>query len=79
MLKLRLKRIGRKRYPTYRLVVMENTCRRDGRPIDEVGYYDPMTKKYKFDTEKIQQWLSYGVKPTETVFQLLKKADIVSV
>nr|YP_010283467.1 ribosomal protein S16 [Bacillaria paxillifer]ULD16586.1 ribosomal protein S16 [Bacillaria paxillifer] len=79
MLKLRLKRIGRKRYPTYRLVVMENTCRRDGRPIDEVGYYDPIAKKYKFDTKKIQQWLSYGVKPTETVFQLLKKADVINV
>jgi len=79
MLKLRLKRIGRKRYPSYRLVVMENTCRRDGRPVDEVGYYDPIAKKSKFDTEKIQKWLSYGVKPTETVLQLLKKAEIVTV
>ena len=79
MLKLRLKRIGRKRYPSYRLVVMENTCRRDGRPVDEVGYYDPIAKKSKFDTEKIQKWLSYGVKPTETVLQLLKKAEIITV
>jgi len=78
MLKLRLKRIGRKRYPSYRLVIMENTCRRDGRPIDEVGYYDPIAKKYNFDIPKIQKWLSYGVKPTETVFHLLKKADIIS-
>ena len=77
MLKLRLKRIGRKRYPSYRLVIMESKSRRDGRPIDEVGYYDPILKKYKFDTNKIQQWLSYGVKPTETVLNLLKKADIV--
>ena len=79
MLKLRLKRIGRKRYPSYRLVVMENTCRRDGRPVDEVGYYDPIAKKSKFDSEKIQKWLSYGVKPTETVLQLLKKAEIITV
>jgi len=77
MLKLRLKRIGRKRSPSYRLVIMENTSRRDGRPIDEVGYYDPISKKYKFDTTKIQKWLSYGVKPTQTVFNLLKKADIL--
>ena len=77
MLKLRLKRIGRKRLPSYRLVIMENTCRRDGRPIDEVGYYDPISKNYKLDQEKIKKWLSYGVKPTETVLNLLQKADII--
>jgi small subunit ribosomal protein S16 len=52
MLKLRLKRVGKKRSPSYRLVIMENTFRRDGRPIDELGYYNPLTKQYKFDTEK---------------------------
>jgi small subunit ribosomal protein S16 len=77
MLKLRLKRTGRKRFPSYRLVIMENTFRRDGRPIDEVGYYNPITKQYKFDGEKIKQWLNYGVKPTETVLSLLKKAEII--
>ena len=77
MLKLRLKRIGRKRLPSYRLVIMENTSRRNGRPIEEVGYYDPISKKYKFETTKIQKWLNYGVKPTETVFNLLKKAEII--
>jgi len=78
MLKLRLKRTGRKRSPSYRLVIMENTSRRDGRPIEEVGYYDPLTKKYKFEVEKIKKWLSYGVQPTETVSSLLKKAEILS-
>jgi small subunit ribosomal protein S16 len=78
MLKLRLKRTGRKRSPSYRLVIMENTFRRDGRPIDEVGYYDPISKKSKFDTEKIKKWLNDGVKPTETVFYLLKKAEIIN-
>ena len=77
MLKLRLKRTGKKRSPSYRLVIMENTFRRDGRPIDEVGYYNPLTKQYKFDIEKIKQWLSYGVKPTQTVSNLLKKAEII--
>ena len=77
MLKLRLKLIGRKSSPSYRLVIMENTCRRDGRPIEEVGYYNPISKKYKFDSTKIQKWLSYGVKPTKTVLDLLKKAEIV--
>ena len=77
MLKLRLKRIGRKRSPSYRLVIMENKSRRDGRPIEEVGYYDPISKNYKFDEIKIKKWLSYGVKPTETVSNLLKKAAIL--
>lgn len=77
MLKLRLKRLGKKRSPFYRLVIMENTSRRNGRPVDEVGYYNPMTKQSKFDMEKIQKWLNYGAKPTETVFHLLKKAEII--
>ena len=77
MLKLRLKRIGRKRSPSYRLVIMENTCRRDGRPVEEVGYYNPITKNYKFDEKKIKKWLNYGVQPTETVLNLLKKAKII--
>lgn len=78
MLKLRLKRTGRKRSPAYRLVIMENTFRRDGRPIDEVGFYSPITKQYKFDLEKVKKWLSYGVKPTKTVENLLKKAEIIN-
>jgi small subunit ribosomal protein S16 len=78
MLKLRLKRIGRKRSPSYRLVIMENSARRDGRPVEEVGYYDPQTKHYKFDTDKIKKWLNCGAQPTETVVRLLKKAEILS-
>jgi small subunit ribosomal protein S16 len=78
MLKLRLKRTGRKRSPSYRLVIMENTSRRNGRPIDELGYYDPLTKNYKFDGKKIKKWLSSGVQPTETVLSLLKKAEIIT-
>lgn len=77
MLKLRLKRTGRKRYPFYRLVVMENTTRRDGRPIEEVGYYNPITKQSFFDGDKIVKWLKVGARPTETVLALLKKAEIV--
>jgi len=73
MLKLRLKRTGRKGLPSYRLVIMENTFRRDGKPIDEVGYYNPITKQSKFDRDKIKKWLNYGAKPTETVSSLLKK------
>ena len=78
MLKLRLKRTGRKRSPSYRVVIMENTTRRDGRPIDEVGYYNPITKQYKFNFEKIKKWLDYGAKPTNTVLNLLKKAQMIN-
>ncbi len=77
MLKLRLKRNGRKRQPSYRLVIMESTSRRNGRPIDEVGYYNPITKESYLNQEKIAKWLSYGVQPTETVFQLLKKSKLI--
>lgn len=79
MLKLRLKRGGRKRQPAYRLVVMENTARREGRPVDQVGYYNPITKQSYFDVEKIIKWLGYGVKPTQTVANLLRKAKIIEV
>ena len=54
MLKLRLKRIGRKHSPSYRLVIMENSCRRDGRPVEEVGYYNPISKTYKFGFSNCQ-------------------------
>jgi small subunit ribosomal protein S16 len=77
MLKLRLKRIGRKRAPSYRLVVMENSARRDGRPVEEIGYYNPISKQYYFDKVKVQKWLDCGVQPTETVTNLLKKADLL--
>lgn len=67
MLKLRLKKCGRKKQPAYRVVVMEASNRRDGRAIDQVGYYNTITKQSWFDTTKIIKWLSYGVQPTETV------------
>lgn len=79
MLKLRLKRNGRKRQPSYRLVIMESTSRRDGRPVDEVGYYNPITKTSYFNEEKITKWLNYGVQPTETVLQLLKKSNLIRI
>jgi len=77
MLKLRLKRIGRKRAPSYRLVVMEKSTRRDGRPVQELGFYNPISKESKFDIPNIQKWLDHGAQPTETVANLLKKAEIL--
>ena len=79
MLRLRLKRTGRKRSPSYRLVIMEQKTRRDGRPIEEVGYYNPITKKLLFNANKIIYWLNVGVKPSETVYNLLKKSNILGI
>lgn len=73
MLKLRLKRTGRKGSPSYRLVIMENNARRDGKSIDEVGYYNPITKVFRVEEEKLKKWLNSGVQPTHTVFNLLKR------
>ena len=77
MLRLRLKRTGRKRLASYRIVVMEQATRRDGRPIDELGFYNPITKESSFDIAKITSWLKIGAQPSETVLYLLKKAEIV--
>ena len=57
---------------------MENTTRRDGRPIEELGYYNTLTKESKFNVEKITKWLNCGVQPTETVSAILKKAKIIT-
>ena len=77
MLKLRLTRTGRKKQPTYRLVVIEHSRRRDGRPVELVGYYNPFTKESDFKVEKIKKWLENGVQPSDTVTSLLRKAQII--
>jgi small subunit ribosomal protein S16 len=75
MLKLRLKRLGKKREPSYRIVVAQSTSRRDGRPVAEVGFYNPRSKETRLDMEAIKDWISKGAQPTETVSKLLKKAE----
>ena len=79
MLKIRLKRIGHKKRPSYRLVVLENRTRRNGKPIEEVGFYNPITKNYWINSGKIYKWLKYGAKPTKTVFNLLKKTNSLKI
>ena len=56
---------------------MEAISRRNGRPVEQVGYYNPLTKEFYFEIEKIRKWLNYGVKPTQTVYDLLRKAGII--
>ena len=79
VVKIRLKRMGAKKNPFYRVVVADSRSPRDGRFIEEIGYYNPMTNpaEVKIDAEKATKWIADGAQPTETVKALLKKADIV--
>ena len=76
--KIRLKRIGAKKAPFYRVVVAYSRYPRVGRFIEEIGYYNPLTNpvEIKIDSEKANKWISNGAQPTETVKSLLKKAGI---
>lgn len=77
--KIRLKRLGAKKNPFYRVVVADSRSPRDGRFIEEIGYYNPMTEpaEIKIDAEKAQKWIADGAQPTDTVRALLKKSDII--
>lgn len=79
MVKIRLKRMGMKKKPFYRVVVADITSPRDGRNIEEIGYYDPMTEPatIKIDSEAAKKWLGCGAQPTDTVRTLLKKSGIL--
>jgi small subunit ribosomal protein S16 len=78
MLKLRLKRLGKKREPSYRVVVAQSTSRRDGRPVAEVGFYNPRTKETRLDMPAIEDWIRKGAQPTEVVQKLLTKSTAAS-
>ena len=75
MVKIRLKRIGAKKNPFYRIVVADSRYPRNGRFIEELGYYDPMKNpaELKLDNEKLQTWLKNGAQPTDTVKALIAK------
>jgi len=80
--KLRLKRMGRRHRPFFRLAAMEARNPRDGRVLEELGFYDPANKEraqqVKLDTERIKHWLSVGAVPSDTVRNLLKKNGIAT-
>ena len=79
MVKMRLRRMGAKKAPFYRVVVADSRYPRDGRVIEEIGYYNPQTEpaEVKIDADKAKEWLAKGAQPTETVKSLLKKSGIV--
>lgn len=76
--RIRLKRLGAKKRPFYRIVVAESSAPRDGRFIDQIGYYDPLTdpSTVKIDVEKAKLWLSRGAQPSDTAAHLLKGQGI---
>ncbi len=76
--KIRLTRMGKKKAPTYRVIVADERAPRDGRFIDQIGFYDPTADPsvVKIDTEKAQEWIKNGAKPTDTVAKLLKIAGL---
>lgn len=78
--KIRLRRMGAKKAPFYRIVVADSRYPRDGRFIEEIGYYNPVTNppEIKVDTEKAKQWINNGAQPTETVKDILRKAEAES-
>ena len=79
MVKMRLRRMGAKKAPFYRVVVADSRYPRDGRFIEEICYYNPQTEpaEVKIDADKAKAWLAKGAQPTETVKSLLKKSGIV--
>ncbi len=77
MVKIRLRRVGAKKAPYYRIVVADSRTARDGRFIEEIGTYDPAAgeNKIKVDMERVKYWVSNGAQPTDTVRGLLKKVE----
>ncbi len=74
MVKIRLKRFGSKKKPVYRIVVIDSRSRRDGRPIEEIGFYDPRQEpaKVRINTEAYDGWVKKGAQPTEVVARIAK-------
>ena len=79
MVKIRLKRMGMKKHPFYRIVVADERCPRDGRFIEEIGYYDPMQQPAVINVknDKAVEWMKKGAQPTDTVRILLKKSGAI--
>lgn len=77
--KIRLRRLGAKKAPFYRVVVADSRTARDGKFIEEIGYFNPMTKpeEIKIDAEKAKKWIANGAQPTDTVRALLKKSNVI--
>ena len=78
MIKLRLKRFGKKRETSFRIVACNSTSRRDGRPLQELGFYNPRTKETRLDTEALRARLEQGAQPSDTVRTLLERCGLLT-
>jgi len=77
MIKLRLKRFGKKKEASFRIVACNSTSRRDGRPLQELGFYNPRTKETRLDTDALRTRLNQGAQPTDVVRTLLEKGGLL--
>lgn len=75
MVKIRLKRLGYKKNPSYRIVVIDSRFKREGAPIEELGHYNPKTKEMKLNKESAENWIKKGAMPTQTVAYLIANCD----
>ncbi len=75
--KMRLRRMGMKKAPFYRVIVADSRSPRDGRFIEEIGFFNPRSDELKIDADKAKTWIANGAQPTDTVKALLKKSGIV--
>lgn len=76
-LQIRFTRVGRKKLPFYRIVAVDSRVRRDGKPLEFLGWYDPLKKEANLNAPAIKKWLAVGAKPSDTVGSLLKKAMVI--
>ena len=79
MVKIRLKRMGAHKRPCYRVVVADSRCARDGKFIEEIGFFDPIAdpEEIRIDGDKAKDWMAKGAQPTERVRSLMKKTEII--
>ena len=75
MLKIRLKRLGAKKAPSFRVIVINSTTKREGKPIEELGYYNPKTKIMQLNKESAEAWIAKGAQPTDTVKYLIANCN----
>ncbi len=76
MLKIRLQRFGKNKTPMYRVAVLEHSSKRDGKPVEVLGFYNPKTKELVINTERVKHWQSVGAQASETVATLIKKQPL---
>lgn len=75
MVKIRLKRLGYKKNPSYRIIAIDSRCKREGAPIEELGFYNPKSKEMKMNVERVRARLAQGAQATETVMYLVNNAN----